>query len=86
MAIRPPVGAVRRQPAITSLTDSTAGTADDAVGAIPNPADTPLSSDALRDDLVANVLPAIRNALADLTAKQNAVLEALRDANIVESS
>lgn len=76
-------GTVTRQPAIASLTDSTGGTADNTVAAIPDPADTPLSADALRDDLVANTLPAIRNALADLAAKVNAELTALRNAGVI---
>lgn len=33
---------------------------------IPDPTDTPASADALRDDLVANVLPAIRSALDNI--------------------
>lgn len=37
--------------------------------AIPDPADTPVSADALRDDLVANVLPVIRDSIATLAAQ-----------------
>lgn len=60
------------------LTDSTAGTANDTLQAVPDPADTPASVDALRDDLVANAIPAIRNNFADLAAKVNTILAALR--------
>lgn len=63
--------------AITALTDNSAGTANDTIAAIPDPADTPASADALRDDIVANTLPAVRNAIADLAAKINAVIAAL---------
>jgi hypothetical protein len=69
--------------AIASLTDNSAGTANDTIQAIPDPADTPASADALRDDLVTNVLPAIRNDIADLTAKVNAILAALRGTGAV---
>jgi hypothetical protein len=51
--------------------------ADNTVANPPNPADAPASADSLRDDLVANVLPVLRNDLADLTAKLNAVRAAL---------
>ncbi len=68
---------VPRQDSITALTDSTSGTANDTLEAIPDPADTPITADALRDDLVANALPAIRNDFADLAAKVNQLLAAL---------
>lgn len=50
------------------LTDETGGTASTSatLEAIADPANAPASADALRDDLVANVLPEIRNALATL--------------------
>lgn len=73
------------QPAISSLTDETAGTANGTVQALPNPADAPLTADILRDDLVANLLPALRNDLADLTATVNAILVALRAAGVIAS-
>lgn len=67
------------QPAdMVALTDNSGGTADNTIQAIPDPADAPLTADALRDDLVANALPAIRNDIADLTAKVNALRTALR--------
>ena len=49
-----------------ALTDSIAGTVSTTLAAIPDPADTPVTADALRDDLVANVLPKIRNALSSI--------------------
>ncbi|WP_447979078.1 cytoplasmic protein [Candidatus Nitrospira bockiana] len=57
-----------------ALTDNTAGTANTTLQAIPDPADTPASADALRDDLVANALPAIRNNFADVAAQINALI------------
>jgi len=67
-----------QQAAVADLTDNTAGTANDTCEAIPNPADAPASADALRDDLVANTLPAIRNNFADLIVKVNALLSTAR--------
>jgi len=64
--------------AINTLTGGTGGAASDALQVIPDPADSPATADALRDDLVANVLPTIRNDIADVTAKVNAMLAALR--------
>jgi hypothetical protein len=42
-------------------------------------------ADALRDDLAANLVPAVNNNLADLQAKVNAILAALRAIGIVAS-
>lgn len=53
------------------LTDSTGGTANTTLAAIPDPTDSPASADALRDELTTNVLPKIRDALADLAAQVN---------------
>lgn len=68
--------------AITALTDSTTGTANNTLQALPDPSDTPATADALRDDLVANLIPALRNNYADLAAKVNAILVALQGAGI----
>ena len=51
---------------------------DNTLEAIPDPADTPASVDALRDDIVANTLPALRNDLADLADQVNGLRSALR--------
>lgn len=69
--------------AIATLTDNSAGTANDTIQAMADPTDTPATADALRDDLVANLLPALRNNIADLTAKVNAITAALRGAGII---
>lgn len=56
--------------AITALTyNLVAGTANNALAAIPLPTDTPASADALRDDIAANIIPVIRDNMADLAAK-----------------
>jgi hypothetical protein len=53
---------------------------------ITDPADAPADADALRDDLVANTIPAIETALNNLGTKVNTILTALENANIVASS
>lgn len=54
-----------------ALTDNTAGVVSTTLAALPNPADAPATADALRDDLVANLIPVIRNALASLSDQVN---------------
>lgn len=56
-----------------ALSDYSAGTPSTAVPAIPDPA-VPATAAALQADLVANALPALRNALATLAATMNALL------------
>lgn len=71
---------------LLGTTGGTASTSMEAVGvAVTDPADTPASADALRDDLVANTIPsieaeltAIRNNQETLLEKYNELLEALR--------
>lgn len=62
-----------QQAAIASLTDSSGGTADNTIAALPDLADTPLTADALRDDIMTNWLPVLLNNFADLAAKYNAL-------------
>lgn len=62
--------------ALTALTDNTVGTADATLAAIPTLTDSPASADALRDDIVTNLLPVIRNNFADLAAKVNEIITA----------
>jgi hypothetical protein len=57
-----------------SLTGNAGGTGNTAMVAVPDPADTPVTADALRDDLVANVLPVIRDDLDDLRTQLNAMI------------
>ncbi|MFM9964448.1 MAG: hypothetical protein ACKV2Q_24865 [Planctomycetaceae bacterium] len=73
-------------PTATALTDNTAGTATTTLEAMANPTDTPATADILRDDLVANLLPAIRNNFADLAASNNALIVDLADAKALINS
>lgn len=75
------------QPAnIAPLTDDSGGTAGGfVVPFIPDPINGPVSADALRDDLVANILPPLRNAIAELTAKVNALNAALESVGLLSS-
>lgn len=61
-------------PTAAALTDNSGGTANTTIQAMPDPTDTPADADALRDDLVANLLPALRNNIADLAAQINALI------------
>jgi hypothetical protein len=53
---------------------------------ITDPADSPASADALRDDLVANTIPSIESALNSLGTKINNILAKLEAAEVVASS
>ncbi|HLM72819.1 MAG TPA: hypothetical protein VK459_09005, partial [Polyangiaceae bacterium] len=71
-------------PNIGALTDSTGGAAaGSSVAAIPDPANSPATPDGLRDDLVLNTIPAIRDAIAKLTAKVNLLNAALEAHGLV---
>lgn len=74
---------VAQQADIGALTDNTAGTADNTLAALPDPADTPASADALRDDLVTNLIPVLRNNYADLAEQVNAIRTALRNLGLM---
>jgi len=54
-----------------ALTDSISGSVGTTLAAIPDPSDSPATADALRDDLVANVLPKIRDALSSIADQVN---------------
>lgn len=60
------------------LQDNTSGTSSKSLNAITDPADSPASADDLRDDLVSNALPAIRNNFASLSAKVNEIVEIIK--------
>ena len=72
-----------QEAAVTSLTDSSGGTANNTVQALTDPADTPLLADTLRDDLVANLIPELRNNFADLAAKINTIITVLRNHGLI---
>lgn len=69
--------------AIADLTDNSGGTANNTITAVTDPTDSPVTADGLRDDLVANMIPSIESNFADLAAKVNAILAALRGAGII---
>lgn len=64
---------------IGALSDSSGGSTDGTIEAMPDPGDSPADADALRDDLVANTIPALRNNIAELTAQVNALRTILRN-------
>jgi hypothetical protein len=75
-------GAVASAPAALTYS-AVAGTANDTLQACPDPTDTPATADALRDDIVATLLPPVRNNFADLAAKVNAIRTALINAGLM---
>jgi len=60
-----------------------AGTANTTLEAMADPTDTPANADALRDDIVANLLPKIRNNFADVATQINAIRTALQAAGLM---
>jgi hypothetical protein len=59
----------------TALTDNGGGAAtDNIVQALTDPTDTPVSVDALRDNLVAVLIPELRNNIKELTTKVNQLI------------
>lgn len=68
------------------LVDSIGGGVAATLAAIPDPTDTPASADALRDDLVANVLPKIRDALSSLLAHHNGTRTPLVTIGLIKGS
>lgn len=63
-----------------ALTDNVGGADNNTLDAIPDPGDAPATADALRDDLVANTLPEIRDAISTLTARINDLRDLLSEA------
>ncbi len=53
---------------------------------ITDPADTPATVDALRDDLVLNTIPSLESALNTLGTKVNAILAAIETAKILNTA
>jgi hypothetical protein len=54
-----------------TMTDSAAGTVTTTVGPLTDPVDTPATADALRDDLVATLIPELRDAISSLADQIN---------------
>jgi hypothetical protein len=80
--------ATKTHAALTSatLTDNTAGTANTTVQALTDPVDAPATPDALRDDLVAVLIPELRNNFADLVAQVNALRVDLENAKQIANA
>lgn len=74
---------VGAQADIVALTDSTGGAANNTVAALPVLTDAPATADALRDDIVTNMVPVLAANFADLTAKVNAIRTALRASGLM---
>lgn len=75
------------QPSISvaAITGTIAGAVGDgALQAIPDLADTPASVDALRDDLVANALLALRNNLQEILDQLASLRSALRAHGLID--
>lgn len=70
------------EPDVGALTDNSGGTPDGTVQALTDPADAPVVADVLRDDLVANLIPELRNNLAELTDKINSIRTVLQNLGI----
>ncbi len=61
-----------------------AGTAtNDTLEALPDPTDTPADADALRDDIVATLLPPLRNNFRDVASQINEIRAALQAAGLM---
>ncbi len=72
--------AVTQRSNIGTLIDSSGGAAPNGtVQALTDPADTPATADALRDDLVANLIPELRNNLRELLTKVNSLEQLVED-------
>lgn len=69
--------------AVNALTYGQGTGGGDTIANIDDPADSPASADALRDDLVANTIPDIRNAVRTLSDKFNELRTAMRNAGLL---
>lgn len=69
-----------------ALINSTAGTYDGTLEALPDPTDSPASADVLRDDLASILLPALRNNFTDLFTQLAAVRTALVNAGLMKGA
>jgi hypothetical protein len=70
---------VVQQSDIGALVDNIGGAVSTTLAAITDPADTPATADALRDDLVANAIPEIRDALSSLADQINDIRTVLQN-------
>ena len=72
-----------QESAQANVTGTAGGATNGAMESIPDPADTPASADALRDDLVANTLPALRNNIDEIRILANKALTVVRDVGLM---
>lgn len=70
------------QTSIVALTDNSGGTANNTIALLPVLTDTPASADALRDDIVNNFVPVLKDSIADLAGKINTIITTLDNAGI----
>jgi len=69
---------VAQHAAQANVTGTAGGATNGAMEAIADPADAPATADALRDDLVANALPSIRNNIDEVRILANKAMDVLR--------
>ena len=74
------------QPAIAALGGTLTGTNDGSLSDLPTITDTPATADALRDDLVTNVVPVVNANFKELQAKVNGLIAALVAAGVLDAS
>lgn len=86
IAKRGVLGDTFTQQTVEAALTGTVGTANGALEALPTITDTPASADALRDDIVTNVVPVINNNFADLQATVNSLITKLTAAGVLAAS
>lgn len=69
-----------------ALTNSTAGTYDGTLAALADLTDSPASADALRDDIVNNLLPVLRNNFTDIHTLLDAIRTALVNSGLMKGA
>lgn len=69
--------------AAADLTGNAAGSTDGIIQPLTDPASALLSVDALRNDLVANIIPELRNNIDELRVKVNSALTTLRGVGLI---
>lgn len=68
---------------LTNLTDGASGVVDNTLQGLPDPTDGLLTTDALRDEIVVNLLPPLRNNLTDIVNKINQISNILKQHNLL---
>lgn len=86
IAKRGVLGDTFTQQAVEAALAGTVGTANGTLQALPTITDSPASADALRDDIVTNVVPVINNNFADLQSTVNSLITKLTAAGVLAAS